>query len=214
MTSSYHNDADDLIEGMSQDNYLSHEPRHEAPQPLPTLRTPLVGETGMLPRVMLEAIEIVDYQDATRSTAEMRAVSTQENKVNANAPVLIVEDTVELAEVLEATLQAMGMNTIVANHGSIALDRLKTQSPRLLLLDLGLPDISGWEVLKTIKENYKQAGKSLPHIIVITAYGDPANRLVGKFQDVDAYLIKPFTPDQVEKLVTDVLAGLKPANHG
>jgi CheY-like chemotaxis protein len=79
---------------------------------------------------------------------------------------------------------------------------------------LGLPDIGGWEVLKAFKESYKQAGRTLPPIIVITAYGDPANRLVGKFQDVDAYLIKPFTPDQVEKLVMDVLAGLKPANQG
>lgn len=120
-------------------------------------------------------------------------------------PVLIVEDTVELAEVIEATVEGMGLPTVVANHGSIALDRLQTISPRLLLLDIGLPDINGWDILKFVREMYKTNGQTMPPIIVITAYSDPTNRLVGKFEEVNAYLIKPFTPEQIEATVRSVL---------
>ncbi|XWX04354.1 response regulator [Aggregatilineales bacterium SYSU G02658] len=120
-------------------------------------------------------------------------------------PVLIVEDTVELAEVIEATVEGMGLPTVVANHGSIALDHLQTISPRLLLLDIGLPDINGWDILKFVRERYKTNGQTMPPIIVITAYSDPTNRLVGKFEEVNAYLIKPFTPEQIEATVRSVL---------
>ena len=44
-----------------------------------------------------------------------------------------------------------------------------------------------------------------PFIVVMTAYGDPANRLMGKLQGVDSYLIKPFTPDEIERTVRQVL---------
>lgn len=46
----------------------------------------------------------------------------------------------------------------------------------------------------------------MPAVIIITAYGDPANRLVGKLQNVRDYLIKPFTADEVEKVVMKVLS--------
>jgi len=50
-------------------------------------------------------------------------------------------------------------------------------------------------------------GQPMPAIIVITAYGDPANRLVGKLQGIYDYLIKPFTPDEIEREVRKALGG-------
>jgi CheY-like chemotaxis protein len=73
----------------------------------------------------------------------------------------------------------------------------------LVLLDLALPDMPGWKVLDTIKE--QQRGEPLPAIIVISAYGDAANRLMGKLQAVHSYLIKPFSPDDVQKVVANAL---------
>ena len=97
-----------------------------------------------------------------------------------------------------------------ATHGSTGLEQLKVLNPRLLIMDIGLPDITGWKMLDSVKQHYDGNEADMPPIIVITAYGDPANRLIGKLQNIHSYLLKPFTPDQVEKLVTMALAGEKP----
>ncbi len=117
--------------------------------------------------------------------------------------ILIVEDTQELAEVLEATLQRMHFLTFHESHGMRALSTYQEVRPDLVLLDIGLPDMTGWKVLDAIKES--KAFFKRPNIIVMTAYGDPANRLMGKLQGVDEYLIKPFTPEEIERVVRQVL---------
>jgi CheY-like chemotaxis protein len=208
MATSYHtnaNDPDDLRAGMPSDGEPFHEPRAEAPPPKLQARSHFLSQTGTMAQVHMEVDEPLNDHERSRVTTEMVAIRTQEFDMSTDDPVLVIEDTVELAEVIEATIEGMGLPVMVANHGSIALDRLQTISPRLLLLDLGLPDISGWEILRVLKEMYKADGRTLPPIIVITAYGDPANRLVGKFQEVNAYLIKPFTPDQIESTINSVL---------
>lgn len=116
---------------------------------------------------------------------------------------LIVEDTMELAEVLQITLERMNLTVFHATHGTKALEIYEKEHPDLVLLDLALPDMTGWKVLNAIKD--QQCGEKLPVIIVITAYGDPANRLMGKLQSVHSYLIKPFTPDQVQQVVAKAL---------
>ncbi len=117
--------------------------------------------------------------------------------------VLIIEDTVELGEVIQATLQRMHIMAFCETHGLKALKRYEEVQPDLVLLDIGLPDMTGWRVLDAMKES-KSIFKR-PAIVVITAYGDPANRLMGKLQGVDSYLIKPFTPEEVQNVVQEVL---------
>ena len=118
--------------------------------------------------------------------------------------VLIIEDTLELAEVIEATLESMGLDTVHETHGARAIERFYDVEPDLILLDIGLPDMPGWEILHEIKAYVEQTGASVK-VIVITAYDDPANRLVGKLQDVHSYLVKPFTSHQIENVVYEVL---------
>jgi DNA-binding response OmpR family regulator len=117
--------------------------------------------------------------------------------------ILIVEDTVELAEILQATLTKLHMMTYRETHGTRALERYHSVRPDVVLLDIGLPDMTGWRVLDAIKE--QKTVYNRPAIIVMTAYGDPANRLMGKLQGVDDYLIKPFTPDDIKVVVQRVL---------
>lgn len=109
----------------------------------------------------------------------------------------------DLAEVLQVTLQRMHLKVIHATHGTKALALYDAEHPDLILLDIALPDMTGWKVLDTIKE--QQRGISIPPFIVMTAYGDPANRLMGKLQSVHSYLIKPFTPDEIERAVRKAL---------
>ncbi|NJL93592.1 MAG: response regulator [Anaerolineae bacterium] len=112
-----------------------------------------------------------------------------------------MEDTIELAEVIQATVDRLGVTTLHETHGAKALETFKAHQPEMLLLDIGLPDIIGWKLLDSIKQ---MEAEKRPYVVVITAYGDPANRLMGKLQDVDAYLIKPFSPDEVERVVKGV----------
>jgi CheY-like chemotaxis protein len=167
------------------------------------------AETGLLPTLDFSRFEgqaDENAQDASRTTAETQAApfpQKSRDTMPSNAPaVLIIEDTTELAEVIQATLERMNLTTVYETHAARALNRFEELQPRVVLLDIGLPDMSGWKFLEAIKEKHKD---QLPIIIVITAYGDPANRLVGKFQGVHDYLIKPFTPDEVERVVMGAL---------
>lgn len=120
--------------------------------------------------------------------------------------VLIIEDTVELAEVIQATLESMNIESFHETHGDRGVELFKKVQPDLLLLDIALPDTKGWKVLEKIKAfTQENTGTTMPKVVIISAYGDPANRLMGKLQDVTRYLIKPFTPDEVEDVVSGAL---------
>lgn len=196
----------------------------ETISPLKTATMPAVrhqhlnskGETGITAMVDVhaEGEDADESQDASRTTDETSQVpetdpvAVKKKKADEKPTILIVEDTMELAEVIQATLENMGLNSIFETHGQKALAKFKELNPQVVLMDIGLPDMTGWKVLDSIKE-FQQASENgkMPTIIVITAYGDPANRLVGKLQGIHSYLIKPFTPDQVEDLVSRALKG-------
>jgi CheY-like chemotaxis protein len=195
--------------------------REEPIHPLKTSTLPAIQDvtdtrthdTGVLAlqKLGIEGRDNDDAQDASLTKDETKPSTQREiDQVmkKLTAPVLIVEDTVELGEVIQATLEGMGLQSIHETHGKTGLDRMKEINPELVIMDIGLPDITGWKLLDYIKEYY--AEDDLPTIIVITAYGDPANRLIGKLQNIHSYLIKPFTPDQVEHLVGMALRGEKP----
>lgn len=159
------------------------------------------GVTGPLSAgsALLEALERDDLRDSVSAeNAAMVNPDIAARKASPVASVLILEDTTELAEVIQATLERLNIRVAIETHGGKALSHYESVKPDVVLLDLGLPDMNGWKFLEAIKEKYKS---QLPVIIVITAYGDPANRLVGKLQGVFDYLIKPFTSDEVERVV-------------
>jgi CheY-like chemotaxis protein len=164
------------------------------------------AETGLSPVVVTgsEGKDVNEAQDASRTTAETRPVPQKESEGGAphTPAILIIEDTAELGEIIQATLESMNLKTAHETHGAKAISRFEEMLPNVVLLDIGLPDMTGWKFLETIKEKHKDR---MPIIIVITAYGDPANRLVGKLQGVFDYLIKPFTAADVEKVVTRAL---------
>jgi CheY-like chemotaxis protein len=78
--------------------------------------------------------------------------------------------------------------------------------PDVILLDIGLPDMSGWSVLEAIRGEVGESG-TMPIVVVITAYGDAANRLVGQYQNVNSYLVKPFTSDELLRTVRQAISG-------
>ena len=103
--------------------------------------------------------------------------------------ILIVDDTVEYGELVQASLMRSGLQADYVTNGQLALDYLNERMPDVMLLDIGMPGMNGWAVLDEIKVRYPQA--TFP-VIVLTAFNDPANKLVGKFQQqVFRYCTKP-----------------------
>ncbi|HML22188.1 MAG TPA: response regulator, partial [Aggregatilinea sp.] len=115
-------------------------------------------------------------------------------------------DTIELSEAIQVALEAMGLTVFTASHGQDGIALYEREEPELIVLDLELPDMDGWNVLETIQE--RRRGRE-PIAVVTTVYGDVINRLMGRLQGVYCYLVKPFALDQIESVVIDAL-GLDP----
>lgn len=121
--------------------------------------------------------------------------------------VLIIEDTRELAEIIQLILRKHDtITTFTEADGQAAIQRFREVKPDLILLDLNLPDMRGWHVLDEFKKIAEAEDDIImPKVVITTAYGDPANRVMGKLQDIVTYLVKPFKPSEVEKVVMDSL---------
>ncbi len=210
--------TDQRAEG-SHDSHEEREPLNpKQTMMIPALRplsshTSPVAETGMVEAVVLrgEGIEDSSRQDAALTTDEtkpiLQSAAAPAPATSGQLSALIVEDTLELAEILQVTLQRMQINTTHESHVGRAVARFTEQNYDVVLLDIGLPDGPGWKVLDTIKQMQRNGnGGRMPIVIVITAYSDAANRLVGKLHGVYSYLVKPFTPSEVETLVRNALS--------
>lgn len=119
--------------------------------------------------------------------------------------VMIVEDTMDAAQLMQISLRRAGIQDILhAENGRAALDYLEMYTPDVLILDIGMPDMSGWSVLEFIKQRHGDT--SFP-VIMLTAYDDAANKLIGKLQSrVYRYMTKPFIPDVLIQTVRDAIA--------
>lgn len=164
------------------------------------------AETGLVSTVS-EGKDDGEAQDAELTKDETQPAPAGDPPAEPDhAPVvLIIEDTTELAEIIQATLERQNMDVTHVTHGNKAIEKFHELNPDVVLLDISLPDMTGWKIMDAVKERMEQ-GKKMPVTIVITAYDDPANRLVGKLQGVQGYLIKPFTSDEIEKAVMQAIS--------
>ena len=115
---------------------------------------------------------------------------------------LLVEDTQEMADLVIIVLKRIGVSVHHANNGQAAIEYIDQHQPDIMLLDLNLPGVNGWDVLKHL---YARYGEGTVPVIVTSAYSDGANRLIGKLQEVRRYLIKPFSPQELMRTVSEVL---------
>ena len=116
--------------------------------------------------------------------------------------VLLVEDDLPTVELIKFALQSEGYNVVVANDGITALRAVEKENPDLILLDVMIPGVDGFEVCQLIKHNIK-----LMHIpvIMVTAKVRKEDRALGLEKGADEYMTKPFDPmellDRVKKLI-------------
>ena len=119
--------------------------------------------------------------------------------------VLIVDDEPNIVVSLEFLLKQAGYETEVARDGQGALDAAKVFSPDLVLLDVMLPGIDGYEVLRAIRSRSENTGMK---VILLTARGREVDRLKGLDLGADLYFTKPFsTRDLVAAVATCLESG-------
>lgn len=115
--------------------------------------------------------------------------------------VVSVEDDEELYSLVQLTLAPLPIRLLHAATGAEAI-RLACQQPvDLLILDIMLPDINGWNVLKEVIA----AGHAPKGVIVLTAHREATHRVIAHLQEVTAYVTKPFMPHELRGKVVEIL---------
>jgi two-component system phosphate regulon response regulator PhoB len=121
--------------------------------------------------------------------------------------VLIIEDEKDLAELVAFNLEKEGFRPLIAGDGVMGLEKARTESPDLILLDLMLPGMPGTEVCKALKNSDKTS--RIP-VIMLTARGEEIDRVVGFEVGADDYVLKPFSTRELLLRVKAVLRRAAP----
>ncbi len=124
------------------------------------------------------------------------------------ARLLLVDDDVSLAAMLQEFLELQGFSVAVVHDGETALATVAAAPPDLVVLDVMLPGISGFEVLKRLREQ-----QDLP-VVMLTARGDEAERIIGLLGGADDYLPKPFNPLELTARIQAVLKRTRGGDRG
>ena len=114
--------------------------------------------------------------------------------------IVIVEDDHNISELLQLYLKNEGYETVIANDGGEGIDQFRRFRPDLVLLDLMLPVMDGWGVLRTIRQDSK-----VP-VIMLTAKGEDMDKIMRMEYGADDYIKKPFS---IMELITRVKALLR-----
>ena len=113
--------------------------------------------------------------------------------------ILIIDDERELRTMLSSYLQAEGFETLEAADGQRGLESATKARPDLIILDVGLPGVDGFEVLRRLRQQ-----SDVP-VIMLTARSEEVDRVVGLTVGADDYVTKPFSPREVSARITAIL---------
>ncbi len=117
--------------------------------------------------------------------------------------ILAVDDEQRMVRFIQLNLEQDGFEVVTAYNGKEALEQVRTQLPDLILLDIMMPDINGFDVLKKIREV-----NNVP-VIMLTAKGEEDDRIQGLELGADDYITKPFSPRELVSRIRAVLRRTK-----
>ena len=122
------------------------------------------------------------------------------------APILVVDDDPKIVSLVKTYLEREGFRVITAPDGRAALHAFQELQPRLIVLDLMLPELDGLALMRIIRE------RSTTPIVMLSARGAVADRVYGIHEGADDYLAKPFSPAELVVRVKAVLRRAREAN--
>ena len=125
--------------------------------------------------------------------------------MNSNPSILLVDDENAITDNLGPFLERSGFNVEVASNGKEALQKLETQHPDLLILDVLMPQLGGREVLRQLRND----GNWIP-VILLTQVGEASERAMALEEGADDYLNKPFDPHELTARIRAVLRRARP----
>ena len=117
--------------------------------------------------------------------------------------ILAVDDERHIVRLVQVNLERAGYEVVTAFDGREALEKVASENPDLVVLDVMMPYMDGFEVLTTLKKN--QATRDLP-VIMLTAKAQDADVFLGWKTGVDCYLTKPFNPMELLSFVKRILS--------
>ena len=116
--------------------------------------------------------------------------------------VLVVEDSPVIQRLIDMTLRSGGFDVEFSDSGTEGLEKAKTGAHDIVILDIGLPGLDGWEVLQALREN--EPTKDLP-VIVLTAHGRARVQDEADSRGANLALSKPFNPADFRDAVSSLL---------
>jgi len=116
-----------------------------------------------------------------------------------NKLILVVDDEERMSRFIRLNLEHDGFQVVEANRGMKAINLIRERIPDLVLLDVMMPDLDGFEVLQLIRESYQ-----VP-VIMLTAKGEEDDKVKGLELGADDYVTKPFSPRELVSRVKAVL---------
>lgn len=116
--------------------------------------------------------------------------------------VLIVDDEEFVRQLIQIKLKFCGIETVEAGNGVEAIEKAVSERPDLILLDVMMPKMNGFEACQRLKANHETS--HIP-IIMLTARGDPSAKERGENAGALEYLTKPFSPQKLAERVLEIL---------
>jgi len=116
--------------------------------------------------------------------------------------ILVVDDEIYILQILEFSLGAEGFEVITANNGELAVEKAVQTQPDLIVLDIMMPVLDGYETCRRLKRQSET--KNIP-VILLTAKGREADKRLGFEVGAADYIVKPFSPsrliDRIEEII-------------
>jgi two-component system alkaline phosphatase synthesis response regulator PhoP/two-component system response regulator VicR len=125
--------------------------------------------------------------------------------------ILAVDDERHIVRLVQVNLERQGYDVVTAFDGKEALEKIAAENPDLVVLDVMMPYMDGFEVLQTIRKNPET--RELP-VIMLTAKAQDADVFRGWQQGVDCYLTKPFNPMELITFVRRIFKSLEEGEDG
>ena len=157
-----------------------------------------------------EILRLIEQQPDITNKEIARILSLPENMIedlleelsDTRQKILIVDDELDALTALKRALEADNYNVVEASDGLSAIEKVKTEKPDVVLLDLMMPEMDGIEACKHLKSDPKY--KHIP-IIMLTAKGEIDNKIEGIEMGADDYVTKPFNLQELKARIKMIL---------
>lgn len=124
-----------------------------------------------------------------------------------NGTVLVIEDDPRTAELIATYLEREGFDALTAGDGKLGLQKIRTYKPILVILDIMLPGMDGWDICREMRRF-----SDVP-VIMLTARSDEIDRISGLTLGADDYVVKPFSPRELMARVRAILRRINPSRE-